>query len=152
MFPLADIHKGAFELLQTVICQMVLVAGPEITGPGTGRMGNLLRKRWVPVPGGLRFRIVFPQAVDDYVHMNVPAFVMPVGMSAYEGLVTGKILFGKCHPELLCPGPGQPFFRGVLRIKTDDVVVGFDFAVTLVFTVFRVQLHAFPVESERIAV
>ena len=36
-----------------------------------------------------------PQGVDDYMHMDISAVVMPVRVGAYKGLVSGEMLFAE---------------------------------------------------------
>ena len=93
--------------------------------PGAGIAGTLHKI--------LMLHIIFAQAVDNYMYMDIAASVMSVQMGADESLMSGKILFAVFKPKALRLLPGQPAFIPVFRIKADDVVVGFDLVILLVF-------------------
>ena len=99
----------------------------------------------------LTLHIIFAQAVDDNMYMDVAASVMPVRVGADKGLMSGKILLAVCKPKLLCPFPSQPAFVPVFRVEADDIVVGFDIIILLVFVETGIQFPAFHIETERIA-
>ncbi len=48
-----------------------------------------------------------PQDVDDDMHMNVAAVVMPVRVGAYNGLVSGEMCLAKFLAQRLRPVYGQ---------------------------------------------
>lgn len=77
---------------------------------------------------------------------------MPVRVGAHKRLVSGKIFCGIFQTELLCAFPGKPAVCRILWIITDDVVVGFDFIIILVFAVTGIQFHAFCIESKSVTV
>ena len=87
--------------------------------PGTGIAG--------PLHEVLTFHIIFPQAVDHDMHMDVAAFIMPIHVGADKSLMSGEVLLCIFHSNLLCLLPGQTIFCCVLWIEADDVMVGFDF-------------------------
>ena len=66
---------------------------------------------------------LYPQAVNDDMHMNVAAMVMPVRVGAYKGLVAGEMLFTELLPQFLRPVYGQAVVRAVPWVKADDIVV-----------------------------
>ena len=77
----------------------------------------------------LTFHIIFAQAVDNDMHVDVAASIMSVHVGADKGLMSGEILFAVFKPKALCLFPGQPAFVPVFRIEADDVVVGFDLSI-----------------------
>ncbi len=93
-----------------------------------------------------------PQAVDDDMHMDVAAPVMPVCVGADKGLMSGEILFAVFKTKLLCMLPGQSAFLPVFRVEADDVMVGFDFVIRPVFMEAGIQFFAFHIKAERVAV
>ena len=68
---------------------------------------------------------------------------MPVRVGADERLVSGEIFCGIFQTKLLSAFPGKPFVR-ILWIIADDVVVGFDFIITLVFAKTGIQFPCIP--------
>ena len=84
--------------------------------------------------------------------MDVAAAVVTVRVRADQSLVPGKKALGKFSAERLRFLTGQSAFRYVLRVKADDVMVGFDFAARLVFVKIRVEHFAFLVKRKGIAV
>lgn len=100
----------------------------------------------------LTLHVIFPQAVDHDMHIDIAAFVMAVCVGLDKGLVSGEILFGKFPAKSLRSFPGQAIFRCVFRIEAEDVVVGFDFIIILVFVVFCIQFFTFHVKRKGIAV
>ena len=84
--------------------------------------------------------------------MDVAAAVVTVRVRADQSLVPGKKALGKFSAERLRFLTGQAAFRYILRIKADDVMMGFDFAARLVFVKIRVEHFAFLVKRKGIAV
>ena len=78
-----------------------------------------------PVHVGQERHFLYPQAVNDDMHMNVAAVVMPVRVGAYKGLVAGEMLFTELLPQCLRPVYGQAIVRAVPWVKADDIVVAF---------------------------
>ena len=77
---------------------------------------------------------------------------MPVRMSTDQSLMTGKIFSCILQAELLRPLSGQPAFFHIFWIKTQNVMMGFDFIIGLIFTVLCVQFFTFHIKSKRITV
>ena len=44
---------------------------------------------------GQKRDFINPQGVEDDMHMDITAVVMPVRVSAYKGLVSGEMLFAE---------------------------------------------------------
>ena len=99
----------------------------------------------------LTLHIIFAQAVDNNMYMDIAVSVMPVRVGADKSLMSGEILFAVCKPKQLCLFPGQPTFVLVFWVEADDVVVGLDFVIILIFMETGIQFPAFYIETERIA-
>jgi hypothetical protein len=98
----------------------------------------------------LTFNIQHPHTVDDNVNMNVSGTVMTVRMSADDSLVSGKVSSGKLHAQLLRPVSSQSIFVPVTRIKTENVMVCFDFFFALIFP--KPGIDSFTLFTERVRV
>ena len=68
---------------------------------------------------GLRLSVIFTDAVDYDMHMNIATAIMTVSVSTNECLVSGKIFFGIFHAKLLCQFSSQSMFVPVL----DDILI-----------------------------
>ena len=66
----------------------------------------------------LTFHVMFLQAIDNDMHMNVATRIVYVCMSADQSLMAGENFPGILQSELLCWFSGQSAFLYVLRIKT----------------------------------
>ena len=136
ILPLAQIHKRLFQAGKVIVGQVVLA-------PGTGIAVTLHKI--------LPLHIVFPQAVDDDMHMDVAAAIVPVRVGADKGLMSGEIFPAIFQPKPLCLLPGQPALITVFRVEADDVVVGFDLVISSVFVEAGVQFPAFHIKRKRVA-
>ena len=76
---------------------------------------------------------------------------LSVFVGADYGLVTREVLFGIFHSDCLRLFYGQSGSVCILRVEADDVVVGFDVVVFLIFVVLVVKVFAFDVEGGGIA-
>ena len=80
---------------------------------GTAVLATGFRVGW-PVHVGQERHFLNPQAVNDDMHMDIAAVVMPVRVGAYKGLVAGEMLGAKLLAQLPAPGlrssrcPGRP--------------------------------------------
>ena len=81
----------------------------------------------------LLWNIVFSNAVDNDMDVNVAGTIMTVWVRANNGLMTRKIFYSKFFSEFLCTIRCEAVFIFVTRIKTDDVVVCFDFFSVSIF-------------------
>lgn len=137
IFAMAYIHDRLLQVNEIIFCKVVFV-------PGTGIAGSLHKI--------LPFHIIFPQTVDDNMHMNVAASIMPIHMCTDESLVSGEVLLSIFYTKLLRPFPGQSPVYGILWIKADDVVVGFNLTVVQVLFPFIIQFLTLDVKSGGMAV
>ncbi len=124
--PVAHLHDFGLEVAQGCVGTAVLATG--------------FRIGW-PVHVGQERHFLNPQAVDDDMHMNVAAVVMPVRVGAYKGLVAGEMLFTELLPQCLRPVYGQAIVRAVPWVKADDIVVAFYIFPLLVLSVSEICPH-----------
>ena len=83
------------------------------------------RVRW-PVHVGQERHFLNPQAVNDDMHKDIDAVVMPVRVGADKGLVSGNMLFAVGQPQRLRPVNGSAVVGCVPWVKADDIVVALD--------------------------
>ena len=113
-----------------------------VTSPGVARALHV-------VPA---FHVVFSEAVDYDVDVDVAGVVVAVEVGADDGLVSGEVPFCVFQAEGLRTFSGELSRGGVFGIEGDYVVVGLDLGVVLVFMVFLVEFPALHVEGGRVAV
>ena len=135
--PLANIHQGFLQVLQIVFGKVVLVASLAV---------DRTFGEW------LRVNIKFAQAVDYNMGVNVACAVFTIGVSTDQSLMPRKIGLCIFHADGLRPLTSQVVVSVVFRIVADDVVVAFDFIVSVVLVILLVQQLAFKVECFRITV
>ena len=124
--PVAHLHDFGLEVAQGRVSTAVLATG--------------FRVGW-PVHVGQERHFLYPQAVNDDMHMNVSAVVMPVRVGAYKGLVAGEMLGAKLLAQCLRPVYGQAVVRAVPWVKADDIVVAFHIFPPLVLPVAEICPH-----------
>ena len=100
----------------------------------------------------LRGNIKFAQAVDYDVGVNVACAVFTIGVGTDQSLMPRKI--GRCifHADGLRPLTSQVVVSVVFRIVANNVVVAFDFIVSVVLVILLIQQFAFKVECFRVTV
>ena len=84
--------------------------------------------------------------------MDITGVVAAVCMSADKCLMPRKICFGIFHANSLCLFPGQTMIGNIHGIVADNVMVAFDFIVSLIFMVLLVEQFTLKIECFRIAV
>ena len=135
--PLANIHQGFLQVLQIVFGKVVLVASLAV---------DRTFGEW------LRVNIKFAQAVDYNMGVNVACAVFTIGVSTDQSLMPRKIGLCIFHADGLRPLTCQVVVCVVFRIVADDIMVAFDFIVSVVLVILLVQQFAFKVERFRITV
>ena len=90
---------------------------------------------------GQERHFLYPQAVNDDMHMDVAAVVMPVRVGADKGLMAGEMLFTELLPQRLRPVYGQAVVRPVPWVKADDIVVAFHILPPLIFLIAEIGAH-----------
>ena len=99
----------------------------------------------------LTIHVIFADAVENDMDMDVAGAVVAVFVSADYGLMSRKVLFGIFQSDCLRLFYGQSCGGCIFRIEADDVVVGFDVVVFLIFAVLVVEVFAFDVKGGGIA-
>ena len=103
-------------------------------------LAALQRVGW-SVHVGQKRDFVNPQGVDDDMHMDIAAVVMPVRVGADNGLVSGEMLFTELLAQLLRPVYGQAVVCPVPWVKADDIVVALDVLPFAVLAVPQICPH-----------
>src|SRR5699024_9337065 len=123
--PVAHLHDFGFEVAHGSVGTAVLATGFCVS--------------W-PVHVGQERHFLYPQAVNDDMHMDVAAVVMPVRVGADKGLF-GEMLFTELLPQRLRPVYGQAVVRPVPWVKADDIVVAFHILPPLIFLIAEIGAH-----------
>ena len=110
------------------------------SGVGAAVLAALQRVGW-SVHVGQKRDFINPQGVDDDMHMDIPAVVMPVRVGAYKGLVSGEMCLAELLAQLLRPVYGQAVVCPVPWVKADDIVVAFHIFPFLVFLIAEIGSH-----------
>ena len=105
-----------------------------------------------PLCKWLWVNIRFAKAVDYDVGVNVACAVFTIGVGTDQSLMPRKIGLCIFHADGLRPLTSQVVVSVVFRIVADDVMVAFDFIVSVVLVILLVQQLAFKVECFRITV
>ena len=113
----------------------MLVTGFRITGP------HLKRKF---------FRILYSQAVQDNMNMDISRFIVTLVVGTYQCLMARKMLLSKLHAQALCRFHCQSQLP-VFRIETQNVMVGLDLSFLLIFPELLIGLAALPRKGRGIA-
>lgn len=111
-------------MLQIVFGKVVLVASLTVDRPLC---------KW------LRVNIRFAKAVDYDVGVNVACAVFTIGVGTDQSLMPRKIGLCIFHADGLRPLTSQVVVSVVFRIVADDVVVAFDFIVSVVLVILLVR-------------
>ena len=122
----AQLHNLGFEVFHSRVGAAVLAPGFCVC-----RSVHVGQQRY----------FLYPQAVDDDMHMDIAAVVMPVRVGADNRLMTGKLLPAKLLTKLLRLIHGQPIVRAVPWVKADDVMMALDVLALLIFAIAEVGAH-----------
>lgn len=95
-----------------------------------------------PVHVGQTRNVLDAQTVDDDMHMNVAAAVMPVRVRHNDGLMSREMFFAKILAKLLGEVNVQTVVGCVARIEADDVVMAFHIGVQTVFAIAEIRAIA----------
>ena len=126
VFPVAHLHDFGFEILHSRVCAAVLAPGAGVRrSVHVGQQGYFLN----------------PQTVNDDMHMDIAAVVVPVRVGAYQGLVSGEMRLTKSLAQLLRPVNGQAVVCPVPWVKGNDIVVAFHIFPLLVFAIAEIGAH-----------
>ena len=136
-FALANIHQGFLQVLQIVFGKVMFISSLAV---------DRTFGEW------LRVNIKFAQAVDYNMGVNVACAVFTIGVSTDQSLMPRKIGLCIFHADGLRPLTSQVVVSVVFRIVADDVMVAFDFIVSVVLVILLVQQFAFKVKGFGITV
>ena len=123
---MAHLHHFGFEVFHSCIGTSVLAALA-----GVGGSVHVWEHR----------NFLYPQRIDNNMHMNVAAVVVSVRVGADNGLVSFEMLGAKFLAQLLRPINGQSVVRPVAGVKADNVVMAFHILALLVFPVSEICPH-----------
>lgn len=76
-------------------------------------------------------------------NMNITGSIMPVLMGTHQHLMSRKMFRCKCHTHFLCLFNRKARFDFIFGIKTDDVMMRFDFCFPFILFVFSISFPAF---------
>ena len=124
--PVAHLHDLGFEMAQGSVRTAVLAALPCVGGS---------------LHVGQERHFLYPQGVDNDMHMNVSAAVMPVRVGADKGLVSGEVFPAKFLAQRLRPVGCQSVVCAVPWVEADDIVVALYVLPFLVFSIAEICPH-----------
>ena len=94
----------------------------------------------------LPFHCSHPHTVYDDVGMNISRFIVSIGMSNHQSLISGKHLLRKFQTDCLCSLSGKSVFCNISWIVADNVVVTFDIFTFLIFVKMSICQFTFLVK------
>lgn len=86
------------------------------------------------------------------MNMDVATAVMSIHVSTDQRLMAGKMLLHKFKSQSLRFLASKIVFVFIARIKTDDIVMGLNFIVSVVFSILVIEHFAFKIKGVGIAV
>ena len=123
---MAQLHDFGFEVFHRRVCAAVFAPGA-----GVCRSVHVRQER----------NFLYPQRIDNDMHMDIAAVVVSVRVGADNGLVSGEMLGTKFLAQCLRPVYGQAVVRCVPWVKGNDIVVAFHIFPFLVLTVSEICPH-----------
>ena len=136
-FLLAPIHDSFLKSVHEVICGTMLVSGGFFMW---------FIHIWLP------FHCSFPHTVYDDMGMDISGFIVTIGMSNHQCLISRKHLLCKFQTDCLCSLAGKSIFCNIGWIVADNVVVTFDIFTFLIFVKMSICQFTFLVKRHRITV
>lgn len=73
------------------------------------------------------------------MNMDVATAIMSIRVSTDQCLMAGKMILHKFKSQGLCFLASKMVFVFIARIKTDDIVMGLDFVVSVVFSILVIE-------------
>ena len=86
------------------------------------------------------------------MNMDVATAIMSIRVSTDQCLMSGKMILHKFKSQGLCFLASKIVFVFIARIKTDDIVMGLDFIVSVVFSLLVIEHFALKIKGVGIAV
>ena len=136
-FLLAPIHDGFLKSVHEFVSGTMLVTG-----------GFLMWFIHIKLP----FHCSLPHTIDNDVSMDISGFIVAIGMSNHQSLISGKHLLCKIQTDCLCSFTGKSVFCNIGWIVADNVVVTFDIFTFLIFVKMSICQFTFLVKRHRITV
>ena len=136
-FLLAPIHDSFLKSAHEFISGTMLV---------TGGFLMWFIHIWLP------FHCSLSHTVDNDVSMDISGFIVAIGVSNYQCLISGKHLLCKFQTDCLCSLTGKSIFCNIGWIIADNVVVTFDIFTFLIFVKMSICQFTFLVKRHRITV
>ena len=136
-FLLAPIHDSFLKSAHEFISGTMLV---------TGGFLMWFIHIWLP------FHCSLSHTVDNDVSMDISGFIVAIGVSNYQCLISGKHLLCKFQTDCLCSLSGKAVFCNIGWIVADNVVVTFDIFTFLIFVKMSICQFTFLVKRHRITV
>ena len=107
---------------------------------GLGSAGML--HALAPVTGllhiGLAFHFSCSDAADHDVDMDVSRMVVPIGVSADDGRVAGKVFFAEFQAKGLCLIHGQAVVGCISGVEADDILMALNITMLGVLAILAV--------------
>ena len=126
IFPVAQLHDFGFEVFHRRVCAAVFAPGA-----GVCRSVHVRQER----------NFLYPQRIDNDMHMDIAAVVVSVRVGADNGLVSGEMLGTKFLAQCLRPVYGQAVVHRIPWVKADNVVVAFYIFPLLVLPIAEIGAH-----------
>ena len=136
-FLLAPIHDGFLKSVHEFISGSMLVTG-----------GFFMWFIHIRLP----FHCRFSHTVYYDMGMDISGFIVTIGMSNHQCLISRKHLLCKFQTDCLCSLAGKSIFCNIGWIVADNVVVTFDIFTFLIFVKMSICQFAFLVKRHRITV
>ena len=100
----------------------------------------------------LPFHCSLSHTVDNDVGMDISGFIVAIGVSNHQRLISGKHLLCKFQTDCLCSLSGKSILCNIGRIVADNVVMTFDVFTFLILMKMSICQFAFFVKRHRITV
>lgn len=81
------------------------------------------------------------------MNMDVATAIMSIRVSTDQCLMAGKMILHKFKSQDLCFLASKMVFVFIARIKTDDIVMGLDFIVSVVFSILVIEHFALKIKG-----
>ena len=91
---------------------------------------------------GLALHFSRSDAADHDVDMDVSRMVVPIGVSADDGRMTGEVFFAEFQAKSLCRFHGQAIVGCIAWVKADDILVALDITMLGVLAILAVCQQA----------
>jgi len=87
---------------------------------------------------GLTFHLAHSDAANHDVDMDVSRMVVPIGVSADDGRMTGEVFFAEFQAKCLCLFHGQAVVGCIAWVKADDILMALNITMLGVLAILAV--------------